>query len=254
MSEYTKSYEENKEKNKIIHVTCLKCKIPTRQKIVVSYDYSASAYDDRSEQSVDWSSSHQVIQCQGCMTISFRQVDWCSEDVCQIQEDEWEDGIVEKLFPERSNSKLSIKEFWEIPENLQRIYIETIDSFNNGSTILTAAGLRAIVEGLCASLGIINGPITKTNTDGTSQLIRNKKLEGKIAGLHEKGFLTEKSAEILHEHRYLGNDAVHELRQPSKEELRLAIEIIEHAFESIYQIPQKGDDLKVKRIKRTDRA
>ena len=137
---------------------------------------------------------------------------------------------------------------------MRRIYRETIDSFNIDSNVLAAAGLRAIVEGLCASLGVTDGPKEITKNDGTTEIKRFTNLEGKIAGLHEKGFLTEKSSDILHEHRYLGNDAVHELSQPSKDELRLAIEIIEHAFESIYQIPQKGEELKIRRTIRANRS
>ena len=58
--------------------------------------------------------------------------------------------------------------------------------------------------------------------------------------------MTASNAEILHQHRFLGNKAVHELEQPSREELRLAIEIIEHTFETVYSIPQKGRALKAK--------
>ena len=49
---------------------------------------------------------------------------------------------------------------------------------------------------------------------------------------------------MLHQHRYLGNEAVHELKAPSSDELRLAIEIIEHVVEQLYEIPQKAVALK----------
>jgi len=77
--------------------------------------------------------------------------------------------------------------------------------------------------------------------------VLSKSLPGKINGLHEKGFLTIQHADFLHEHRALGNSAVHELKTPSKEELGLAIEILESAFDTIYELPHKGLRLQKKR-------
>ena len=67
---------------------------------------------------------------------------------------------------------------------------------------------------------------------------------GRIAGLQEKGILTQNNAQTLHEHRCMGNAAVHELARPSVDELRLAIEIIEHILEQLYEIPEKAIELK----------
>jgi len=44
----------------------------------------------------------------------------------------------------------------------------------------------------------------------------------------------------------LGNEAVHELSLPSKEDLNLAIEIVENVFDTLYEIPSKGMQLKSK--------
>jgi hypothetical protein len=68
-------------------------------------------------------------------------------------------------------------------------------------------------------------------------------LEGRISGLQEKGLLTQTSAQTLHEHRYLGNSAVHELARPSTDELKLAVEIVEHALEQLYELPEKAAEL-----------
>lgn len=249
MGKKTEKHFENKVKGTIIQEHCSQCDRPTRHMIMTSYDYSASEeYDDGF--SVDWASSHQVVQCQGCMTSSFRQSNWFSEDVQQISDDEYDDGERVTLYPKRSGNTRPVKEFWEVPHNLRRIYRESIDCYNNDSYTLTAAGLRALIEGLCAQLGVIDGPKTIVKADGTEEVKRLKNLEGKISGLHEKGFLTEKSATLLHEHRFMGNDAVHELARPSDNELALAIEIIEHTFDAIFEIPAKGDELRNSRVRR----
>ena len=55
--------------------------------------------------------------------------------------------------------------------------------------------------------------------------------------------LTQPSAQTLHEHRYLGNSAVHELARPSTDELKLAVEIVEHVLEQLYELPEKAAEL-----------
>ena len=47
-------------------------------------------------------------------------------------------------------------------------------------------------------------------------------------------------------HRYLGNEAVHEFAMPSRDELKLAIEIIEHVLDQLYVIPEKALELRKK--------
>jgi hypothetical protein len=42
----------------------------------------------------------------------------------------------------------------------------------------------------------------------------------------------------------LGNKALHEMSIPSKDELKIAIDIIVNILESIYEIPYKGNRLK----------
>lgn len=254
MGKIIENYEENKRKKQVIQEYCSQCGRETRHMIMTSYDYSGSEEFDGGMHSIDWDSSYQVIQCQGCMFVSFRQMNWCSEDMYQIGPDEWDSGERVTLYPKRSGNTLKVKDFWEVPHNLRRIYRESIDCFNNDSYTLTAAGLRALIEGLCAVLGIVDGPKEITKKDGSKEVKRFNNLEGKISGLHEQGYLTEKSASFLHEHRFMGNEAVHELAHPSRDELVLAIEIIEHTFESIFEIPAKGDELKSKRVRRAKKT
>jgi Domain of unknown function (DUF4145) len=248
LGKITERYEDNKVKGKIAQEHCAQCGRSTRHMIMSSYDHSGSEEYDNGGFSIEWSSSHQVIQCQGCMASSFRELNWFSEDM-----DGFDNGERITLYPKRSNNTRAIKDFWEVPNNLRRIYRESIDCFNNDSFTLTAAGLRALIDGLCAVLNVTDGPIEITK-NGLKEKKRSKKLEGKISGLYEKGFLTEKSANVLHEHRFMGNDAVHELTQPSRDELGLAIEIIEHTFDAIFEIPAKGNELKSRRVRRDNKT
>jgi hypothetical protein len=241
--------EANKSKDEKFKVFCATCKRETNHLVMQSVDESGSERfqcgpDPEDFDYVDWKSSHQIIQCQGCDTFSFRRVQWHSEE-------DWHDGdgTSTTLYPPRDGTTLIAKEFHSVPRNLKLIYGEIIICFNAGASTLCAAGLRAAIEGLCVAQGVEKGTVTKQKPDGTLTTSTSNNLEGKIAGLHEKGLLTKRNAEILHEHRFLGNQAVHDLSRPSDDDLRTAIEIVEHVFEALYEIPEKGDVLRTKRTK-----
>lgn len=244
MGRIEEKIEENKTKGKSLKIQCSECNRKTRHLILQSIDTSGSELVDQ-QYSVDWADHYQIVQCQGCETISFRHLNWFSE----YQDFDW-DGSTERLYPKRSKNSLSTKDYFNAPASLRRIYRETIESFNNEIYTLCAAGLRSIVEGICEDQGIQDGPITITKKDGSSKTVRKKNLQGKISGLCEKGILTKRNSDILHEHRFLGNEAVHELSQPSSEELTLAIEIIEHTIDALYEIPEKAQELKHKKATR----
>jgi hypothetical protein len=168
---------------------------------------------------IAWEGHYQVIQCQGCDALSFRHLSWFSEHEDPTS---GSDGRSERLYPKRDATSLKTHEFWNAPITLRRIYRESIESFNNECFTLCAAGLRGLVEGICADQKVSDGPIEKPAKGGGTKIVRAKDLEGKLAGLCEKGMLTKPHAETLHAHRYLGNEAVHELAQPSYNELKLA--------------------------------
>lgn len=247
MPKTEEKFTENKTKDQVVEVLCLECNRPTKHRVAASLDEDGTAYDQQEGWSVEWVDNYQVIQCQGCETVTFRHLHWFSED-CHQEIDE--DGTTERLYPKRDANSLKAQVFRNLPTTLRRLYGEVVDCFNYDALILCAAGLRAMVEGLCADQGIVDGPVTEPAKGGETKVSRKDNLEGKISGLHEKGLLTQASAQTLHEHRYLGNDAVHELARPSQDELKLAIEIIEHTLEQLYEIPQKTLELKRTMAKR----
>ena len=86
--------------------------------------------------------------------------------------------------------------------------------------------------------------------NGTNKTERRKNLEGKIEGLHENSLLTKRHAKILHELRFLGNKSAHEFDKPTKNELLVAIEIIEHTLENMYELDEKLSDLQFNKRQR----
>ncbi|MBR8150015.1 DUF4145 domain-containing protein [Burkholderia vietnamiensis] len=241
MVESENKYEKDQTAGADISVACLQCKRDTKHSIVSSYDGTGSAWDRHEGWSVDWTNNYQLIQCKGCEAVSFRHLSWFSEDSVP---ETGESGEVERLYPIRAENALTAKDFLNVPASLRRIYREVIDAFNNESSTLCAAGLRAIVEGICDERGITDGPVEVQAKGGGTKIDRRDDLAGKIAGLAEKGFLTITGAQTLHEHRFMGNAAVHQLDRPPERELKLAIEIVEHIFEHLYEIPYKASTLR----------
>lgn len=81
-----------------VDALCMNCKCPTKHIILVSADFEENWSDGCN--SWAYIISHQIIQCQGCETISLRMTTWNSEDVDFSEPD---DVAVErvKLYPKR---------------------------------------------------------------------------------------------------------------------------------------------------------
>ena len=242
MSHVEKQTKENERKDSIVQVLCVKCKGFTRHLIMQSVEKNGTEYPNEHDRSfsVGWCDSYQIVECQGCESTTFRHEQWFSEN----------DGSDVWIYPQRSSSTIDANDFVNVPNSVRTIYRETIDAYNFGSHTLCAAGLRALVEGICADRNVTDGEVTYKNDDGSATTRRRNNLQGKISGLHERGILTEANAEILNEHRFLGNDAVHELSRPPSNELLLAIQILEHTLETLYEIPQTAVELRDRRERR----
>lgn len=233
---------ENKTKGKKVRIYCLECRRDNEHTVVVSADmFWSQVFDEHF--SVDAEANYQILRCR-CGNLSFRHLTWCSES-----QDYESDGHTETLYPQREPEALPVKTLKNVPPLIADIYEQTIRAFNNESNILCAAGLRVIVEGLCEVNEVKDGPVLRPQKGGTFVECRSDGLDGKIAGLCEKEILTKKCADMLHEHRFIGNGAVHNLAQPTQRELRLAIEIIEHIFEQIFEIPEKAETLRAIRMR-----
>ena len=185
----------------------------------------------------------QVVRCLGCEDIAFVNSNWFSEDY-DPQTGELEKTIY--IYPLRGENTIIAKDFFTLSDTISTVYKETISCFNNRSWTLCAIGTRVILEGICKEQGVISGPVS----DNKGGIRISKGLDGKISGLKEAGLLTKKHSDFLHELRFLGNEAAHELSKPSVSELKIAIEIIEHTIENIYELENKVKGLKFASRKR----
>jgi uncharacterized protein DUF4145 len=220
---------------------CSTCNRPTNQHVL--YEHEIKDYD---EEGGWWEETrYQIIRCAGCDAISFRK---CYNDVQQQSYvDAGEDGTSQELYPSRGYHSRPLKKYRGLPEGIQDAYQETIEAFNGGQALLAGIGLRAIVEGICGDKGITEG---KVRDDASGVERTSKKLDGKIAGLVEKGWLAAANAEALHELRFLGNESAHALHKPPLKELSQAIDIIELSIDTIYQIRKATHRLRESRKSR----
>lgn len=227
MQNETKTYGVNKTAGNIFDVPCLECKRSTKHKVLASgeesFEYrgadgSFCAYTD-----------HQIVQCQGCETVSFRVLSENSEDIDYSYD---EDGNTvgtpvqtTTLYPSRNEGRGVIKDDYLLPSNIQRIYKETINAFNNQQPVLSGMGIRALVETICKD-----------------KQAKGKDLFNKINDLVTIGVLTSDGATILHKIRTLGNDAAHEVKPHKFEQLSLAMDVCEHLLQGVYILPEHAKE------------
>jgi hypothetical protein len=225
----------------LLKVYCNSCKGARNHKSLKKIEKSI----DDDDNCVSFYDSWEIVKCLGCESISFRHAFSNSHDT---NPETGEDMVIENLYPQRNNKHLPIKPFENTPKAVSNIYQETLNAYNSGLNLLCAAGLRAIIESICSDKGITHGQVVKASGSGTATIVKKSStLEGKINGLQENGIITEKHRDILHEHRFLGNDALHSLAMPSKRLLSIAIEVLEHTIESLYEMDEKAEELTYRR-------
>lgn len=164
-----------------------------------------------------WIENFSTIECLGCNTISFLKT-YGDTSMVQPDEDGNPDYYFENvIYPSYLEKSYELVYLRHLPPAIKMIYSETIVSLKSNLSILTAGGLRAIIEAICNHLKIRNG-----------------NLEERIDLLHKKGHLTLSESKRLHSIRFLGNDALHEMEKPKKEHLFILLDIVNHLLSNLF--------------------
>lgn len=164
---------------------------------------------------------YRLWMCAGCESCTLEKY---YTDEGLVNENGVPEYQTDEFFPKRTEYNLDSKHFRQLPSRLYGIYREVIQSFNNQMGMLSAIGIRTLIEGICADQEITGG-----------------NLESKIDGLIS--ILPKNIVANLHSLRFMGNEAAHELSAPSQEELRLAIEICEDLLNYLYELDYKASYL-----------
>lgn len=204
-----------------IKTLCDKCDKKTYHVILKSVDEHGK--EEYTDWSLNWDSHHQIIQCRGCKTVSFRKAHSNSEEMEQVWENEWAPMVYEQLFPPRLEGRKGLsKNVLRIPKNVRLIYKETNRALVSDLPVLTGIGIRAIVETVCKD-----------------QKAEGDNLLKKIDSLVNKKLLTPAGAEILHNLRVLGNKSAHEVKPHNAEQLSVGMDVIDHLLMDVYILPFK---------------
>lgn len=215
--------EVEEPEGKEIRLPCPSCANVTFHRVVVSARLS-EWYRLEGYHQTSW---YQVVQCQGCRTLSFRKV---TSDNDSFFYDEMKGEHIpverESLFPPRVNGRRQLVGAYLLPFTVYSIYKETVVSLANDSPILAGIGIRALVEAVCKE-----------------RKASGRTLEKQIDDLVIQGVLTSDGAEILHSLRLMGNLAAHEAKPHTESEILIGLDVVENLLDTVYLIPRKADSL-----------
>lgn len=192
---------------------CRNCKGLRNHKLI--HEVKTKGGDDNDY--FQWIRKYSIIECLGCETISFLEVYGDTEMITHNEDGEPDYYFDNNIYPLYLESSEELNYIYYIPDSIKDIYRETISAFKTNSYILTAGGLRAIIEAICNHLKIKKG-----------------NLADRIDLLHNKGHLTLSESKRLHSIRFLGNDALHEIEKPKKDHLFILLDIINHLLSNLF--------------------
>jgi len=203
-----------------VKALCGSCKKMTNHAVLAQHKTSGEVYDGE----IQWWRTYQIIQCLGCEDFSFRDSSACTEDY-EPRTGKLTDTVL--LYPDRVSGREPIEDYEEFPSKTKRVYLEILKALNGQTPILAAIGLRALIESICLE-----------------QKTKSKNLSKGIDELADMGLLSKKQAEFLHNHRFMGNAAAHEIVAPKPQHLVAALDIAETLLKTIYILPDIADQLK----------
>lgn len=204
---------------------CALCARETNHVVLYQFD---CRHDDPDDESGIWGETQHIIcQCQGCDSVTYRLEDYFSENYSYTHRGEVELVPEIEIYPSRLPERKKLDGYQHAPRNIVTIYNETYSALCNTNKVLSGIGIRAIIEAVCKAVGA-SGPT----------------LQKKIDKLHEGSHITENERDYLHDLRFMGNDAAHEIKAHDMDDLLAALEIAEHLIKRIYILPKIADRLK----------
>lgn len=203
---------------------CAECDKKTRHRILaesnVEWEYGPGCI-------VTTWAHYQIIQCQGCLTISFCEASECTEDEdYDYDTNERYLPTTRKFYPSRITGRAMMLEVNILPHGVRAVYEEAHRALCAELAMLAGFGIRAIVEAVCIDKEMVG-----------------RNLQEKIDALVTTGLITRDGAEILHSLRFMGNAAAHEMRAHAEIELNAAFDVIEYLLQGVYILPKLADKL-----------
>ena len=196
-----------------ILIRCRECRRDTNHRVHYVLSEGSTRGDD-----YHWSCVHHLAQCAGCDTVCYATE--------TTTEDDWDPRTGDlvpswRVYPAPEEGRRPVDTDDHVPRSVAATYREVIGALNMNLSLLTAIGLRTLIEAVCKE-----------------RQIAGEDLRQRIDGLASTGHLSVRQAKTLHDLRFLGNYAAHEIGKPQPGELLAAMEIAESMLKSIYVVPQ----------------
>lgn len=204
----------------VLRSDCRECNSNTRHEVM------GVATDKIEEWHTNELDSWCVVRCLGCHTYSFQHK---HEDFDQLEEDfegELRHEVIINVYPSVIKNHRPLTSTHFLPRLINNIYRQTLKALSQNANTLGSIGLRACIEAVCNHLEI----------SGTN-------LQKRIDSLFKAGHVSNGDKKRLHAIRFLGNDAAHEIKQPSVADIRVALEIVEHLLNAVFILESRAKGL-----------
>ena len=205
---------------------CLECRIEIKHEILINIK-NHIIYEDEYLRLYEF---YQIIKCINCGDISFRKEIMNPDDISMSGEDIYGNPKYDlpsqiNIYPLRAVETAFSKVFEEIlPTEIYSTYEEVIVALNNKMPLLTALGLRTLLEQIIKYFG-------KSDDLG---VILNQ--------FEKDGFISTKQRGLLDNVRYLGNDAAHRADSQSRKDLILHLKVLENLIHQLFVYYKMEDD------------
>ena len=219
MGKNSRDYKLAVPDNTLYGIECRQCCRETNHKIIASY-VEEGADESDCNHCYYWTDVSQIIQCVGCELVSFQTISTNSEDYEYDAEGRTAQETI-KFYPGRSIGLKGIDRRF-VPYRIAQLYEETKTAIENDLSIVGGIGVRAILDAICKDVNAAGRDLYK-----------------KIDDLHEKSLVTKEGVVALHKIRLLGNKSAHEAESHSREQLSLALEVVEYILVGTYVLPEK---------------
>ncbi|MBL3619711.1 MAG: DUF4145 domain-containing protein [gamma proteobacterium endosymbiont of Lamellibrachia anaximandri] len=169
--------------------------------------------------------------CRGCDTALLEEKYTCSG----MYDNNGDEVYSYTHLPERKNKAPRVaKKYVHINKKLNSAYLEVIKAHNQGLKIVSAIGVRALLEGICVEEGIDDKAAYG--------------LSGKIKKLQSVSNIPESIIDGLNGLKFIGDDAAHRLNESNKRTILLSIDLLEalltHLYEAKFDLQKKADLVK----------
>ncbi|THJ32828.1 DUF4145 domain-containing protein [Lampropedia aestuarii] len=204
----------------IYSLDCRECHRRTRHEELASFSEESDPYDYHDM------TSWMIVKCQGCFSHAFLKKYDDYEAYYEDDNGEINHNVEFTTYPPVIAKHRPISNTFNLPIMVRNIYIQTLETLGIKSYLIASIGLRATVEAVCKDLNI-----------------PGRNLEVRINNLQKNGHISNTDKKMLHAIRFLGNDAAHDIIEPKKADILIALDIIEHMLNSIYILREKTKNL-----------